>query len=94
MSLVKLTKTDGAKQQTVFVRPESVAWIQSASSASVPTPAEAQPTGSGSILHFVGGPGHTITVVETLEEVIGHFEADEMTITSGRGVGPAPQPPR
>ena len=70
MEFVELTKTDGARQQRIFVRRESVVWIQSAAEDALPAPDDATPSGSGSILHFSGAPGHTVTVVEAMRDVM------------------------
>jgi len=74
MQYIRLTKTDGAKQQPIFVRRESVFWVQGAAPKALPTPVETEPAGSGAILHFMGGPGHTITVIESAADVVRKLE--------------------
>jgi len=77
MDYVRLTKTDGVKQQEIFIRRKSVFWVQGASEAALPTPDRTDSSGSGTILHFAGGPGHTVTVVESVSEVMRLLEGHE-----------------
>ena len=74
MQYIRLTKTDGAKQQEIFVRSDSVLWVQGAAPMAIPTPDGAEPSGSGAILHLAGGAGHTVTVVESVTDVIHKLE--------------------
>ena len=74
MQYVRLTQTDGAKQQEIFVRRDSVFWVQGAAPTAIPAPDGAEPSGSGAILHFEGGPGHTVTVIESVADVVHELE--------------------
>lgn len=76
MHYIRLTKTDGARQQDIFVRRDSVFWVQGTSEAAMPAPDDAETTGGGAILHFAGGPGHTVTVAESVANVVQMLEGD------------------
>jgi len=73
---LRLTKTDGAKQQQIFVRPDSILWLQGAAPTALPTPEDAELSGSGAILQLAGGQGHAITVTEPVEAVVRMLEGE------------------